>query len=307
MRHGWESRFGTNPDDWSDDPVPFNEPLSVSSGDEGEYLVFDDLDHTNAAFSGLTDFDDDPPLPIDDPHRNDHEESARPTHSRAVRISAVLGLVAPVVVVFGGSNGGDDTAVDPPPAGEEEPAGATEEEPPAEEQDDPAVVIEDEPAVAALADVANAVFPARLNFTATKSATIVPAPESISATPIGAMLPRTLAVTETCVGDPCTYTSTVESLIPEALIGEVPEATWVVDGPQWTLDVTWLSRQSSFGEGTVCTIEDHWTYQFTVTEAELVEGRSAATAFEGTWVQRIRLDLSQWWCIWRTGRTSPLR
>jgi hypothetical protein len=64
----------------------------------------------------------------------------------------------------------------------------------------------------------------------------------------------------------------------------IPEATWVVNGPEWTLDVTWSSGVPE------CTIEDHWTYTFKVTEAEVIDGRSVATAFTGTWVQINKSD-----------------
>ena len=69
---------------------------------------------------------------------------------------------------------------------------------------------------------------------------------------------------------------TGQPLLPEVVEGEVPEATWVVDAAEWSLAVTWAEAGC---------IENHWTYRFTVTAAELIAGRSVATAFVGTWVQ----------------------
>ena len=205
----------------------------------------------------------------------------------------VLGLVLAVgFFVFDGSDS-SDTDASPPLTGEvaaqdgeesasagavaePDPQVAVADEPQTAVEDEPTVAVEDEPAVAVVADVTASAFPARWDFTATKTATIVPAPDFITATPIGAVLPWSVTVTESCNGDACTYSSVIQPLLPEVVEGEVPEATWVVDGPEWSLDVTWAVAGC---------IEHRWTYRFTVTEAELIEGRSVATAFVGTWVQ----------------------
>ena len=133
-------------------------------------------------------------------------------------------------------------------------------------------------------------FPTSWTYTATKSATIVPAPDFITATPIGAVLPWSMAVNESCTGEACTYTSVIRPLIPESVLGEVPESTWVVDGAEWFLDVTWFSTQSFYGDGTVCAIRNRDVFELTVTK-EVIGGRSVPTAFVGTWVQAVALDL----------------
>lgn len=117
------------------------------------------------------------------------------------------------------------------------------------------VVSTDSPAAAPAAlDLAAAASPASWNFTATKTESVKPAPDFITATPIGAGLPWSVAVAESCNGGACSYTSEIRPLLPEVVIGEVPVATWVVDGPEWSLDATWASGSPD------CPIEDHWTY-----------------------------------------------
>ncbi len=183
----------------------------------------------------------------------------------------ILGLVLLAWFFFVGGDGDDPVVAVP----SETPVVAS--APPSTE----AIVVDTEaPAVAlAVADVSAAAFPPAWNFTATKTKIIDPAPEFITASPIGAVLPWSVPVAESCVGDACTYTSVIRPLIPESVLGEVPEATWVVEGAEWSLDVTWPSN------GPECVIEKHWIYRFTVTEAEVIDGRSVATAFAGTWTQ----------------------
>ncbi len=221
--------------------------------------------------------------------------SAGPMISRWIWVGGgfgVIGLVLVGVFVFGGSDDPDPPVLEDEPSVAAEETMATIDKPPTSiAEEEPATTVVAEEAGTLVADVAASAFPVGWNFTATKTAVIVPAPDFISATPIGAVLPWSVEVTESCTGDDCTYTSVVRPLIPEVVSGEVPEATWVVEGADWSLDAVWFSTQSSFGE-TVCLIEKHWTYQFTVTEAEVIEGRSVATAISGTWIQRDKLDLA---------------
>ena len=206
---------------------------------------------------------------------------------------AGLGLLAgavALVLVFGGS---DSTDTDAAPSAQvaaqdlEEPASAG-----GIAQPEPQVAVEDEPEAAlALPDPSAAPFPSLWVYTVTKTADIVGPPDFLSVAENGTELEWYVEVTETCNGAVCTYASVVQPLDPRNVSGEIPEATWVVDGPEWSLDVTWAALpQADYGDGTVCAIEDGWTYRFTVTEAE-IGGREIPTAFVGTWEQATRLDL----------------
>lgn len=134
-------------------------------------------------------------------------------------------------------------------------------------------------------------FPDRWNYTAVKTANLIPAPSFLGVAPIGSVLPWNIDMSGICDGDDCTFTSVIRPFIPESTIGEIPRATWVVDGPHWTLDVRWPSTQSTFGEETVCVVENHWLYELTVTEAEISSGRAIASAVIGTWTIEAKLDL----------------
>jgi hypothetical protein len=287
FRRGWESRFGTDPATWPSTPVWLGYAPSIPAGHDDGYRASEELDSERAAFGGQIDYGEGGPPAID------RRAQGSPSTPRGVVVGAIVAAAGVAVLIgFVALRDSDDTNTasdETPPATQPEPP-ATVESTPTPEDTGPSGAA-DEPAPAATADVTASAFPSAWNMTATKTATIVPAPEFISATPIGAVLPWSVAVSETCSGTACTYASTVRPLIPEVVFGEVPEAVWVVDGARWTLDARWFSGQSSF-DGTVCLIEDHWTYEFTVIEAELIDGRSVATAFEGTWVQRTRLDLS---------------
>ena len=143
------------------------------------------------------------------------------------------------------------------------------------------------------ADAASAAFPGLWVYTVTKTADLVGPPEFLSVAPVGTELEWYVPVTETCSGAECTYTSVVRALEPLNVSGEIPEETWVINGPEWSLDVTWAGvPQADYGDGTVCAIEAGWRYKLTVTEAE-VGGRSIPTSFVGTWEQSTRLDLEQ--------------
>ena len=139
--------------------------------------------------------------------------------------------------------------------------------------------------------VSKVAFPERWDYTAVKTADVIPPPDFLDVASIGTVLPWSVGMTENCVGDACTYASVIWPFLPESVIGEVPEATWAVDGREWSLDVNWPSTQSFLGEETVCVIENRWTYEFTVIEAEMIEGRPVASAIVGTWVVAARLDL----------------
>jgi len=279
FRHGWHLAYGSMPPD-----------ELLSETDVGQELIpilpNEDLPARKFDIERLV-------VPGD--HLNG-SETARPKVPRWILVGGglgIIGLVLVVVFVLGGSDDPDPVTVEDEPAvAVEETLGTIDEPPTSIVEEEPATTFVDEAAETLVADVAASAFPVGWNFTATKTAAIVPAPDFISATPIGAVLPWSVAVTESCTSDDCTYTSVIRPLIPEVVSGEVPEATWVVGGAEWSLDAIWLSGQSSFGDGTVCLIEKHWTYQFTVTEAEVIEGRSVATAIEGTWIQRDKLDLA---------------
>ena len=98
-------------------------------------------------------------------------------------------------------------------------------------------------------------------------------------------------MTETCQQDSCTYVTVINPLVPESVFDEIPEATWLVSNAEWSLDVTWLSTQSFYGDGTICLIRNHHIFELTVTD-EVDDGRSIPTAFTGTWVQALSLDLA---------------
>ena len=142
----------------------------------------------------------------------------------------------------------------------------------------------------ALDDVAPGVsFPSTWSYTATKTASIVPAPDFMTPTPIGVAIPWRFDLVEDCTGSMCTYSTVIFPLIPESVFGEIPAVEWEVDGSDWTLDVTYQTVQSSFGD-TVCVIENHEVFELTVTETG-ADGTVPA-AFAGTWLQGVSLDLA---------------
>ena len=130
-------------------------------------------------------------------------------------------------------------------------------------------------------------FPTRWSYTATKSAVIVPAPDFITPTPIGTALPWAFDLIETCE-EACSYATVIYPLIPEALLGDVPEATWVVDGAEWSLDATYQTIQSHNADGTVCVIRNHDVFELTVTG---LNDQSLPATFTGSWTQATGLDL----------------
>ena len=135
-------------------------------------------------------------------------------------------------------------------------------------------------------------FPTRWAFTATKTAEIVPTPAFMGGTAIGAELPWGFDVSEACAGDSCTYSTVVRPLIPDEAQSDVPSVEWLIDDTSWTLDVFWHSNQSTYGDGTSCAIENHWTYELTVTASAPDGGAATPSHFEGTWTQGGRLDLA---------------
>jgi hypothetical protein len=138
-------------------------------------------------------------------------------------------------------------------------------------------------------DAPAAPFPTTWSYTATKTRDIVPAPDFITPTPVGAELPWLLEVTERCSGERCSYATVYYPLVPEALLGDVPETAWVIDGTSWTLDVTYQTVQSRNADGTVCVIQNRELFELAVTGTD---GAANPTTFEGTWTQEIGLDLA---------------
>ncbi len=184
----------------------------------------------------------------------------------------ILGLVL-MVGFFLRSGDADDTAAAVP---SETPV--VEATPPSTE----ATVID----TAAPAGVSDVPFPTSWPYTATKTASIVPAPDFMTPTPVGAVLSWAFNVTESCQQEVCTYVTVIDVLMPDPLFPAPPETTWVVVDTGWSLDVTYLSTQSAYDDGTTCVIRHHDTFELTVTN----EG-SIPTAFTGTWVQASSLDL----------------
>ncbi len=191
----------------------------------------------------------------------------------------ILGLVL-MVGFFLSSGDADDTAVAVPPK-----TPVVEAAPPSTE-----ATVVDTADPAGVADVSAVPFPTSWPYTATKTASIVPAPDFMTPTPVGAVLPWAFNVTETCQQQVCTYVTAINPLIPDPLFPAPPETTWVVADTGWSLDVTYLSTQSSYGDGTICAIRNHDTFELTVSN-EVINGRSIPTAFTGTWVQSTTLDL----------------
>lgn len=214
--------------------------------------------------------------------REELEESARRTFLRWMFVGGGLGVIGLLVLGFFFFSGGDadDTKVAVP---SETPAEST--APPSTE----ATVI-DTAAPAGVADVSAAPFPTSWPYTATKTASIVPAPDFMTPTPVGAVLSWAFNVTETCQQQVCTYVTAINPLIPDPLFPAPPETTWVVADTGWSLDVTYHSAQSFYDDGTICAIRNYDTFELTVTN-EVINGRSIPTAFTGTWVQSITLDL----------------
>ncbi len=97
-------------------------------------------------------------------------------------------------------------------------------------------------------------------------------------------------LTEACSGDACSYVTVIDLMFPGGVVGEIPEATWVVDGSEWSLDVTWHSGQSTYSDGTTCVIRNHEVFTLIVIE-EIIGGRSTPASFEGIWLQAAELDL----------------
>jgi len=214
--------------------------------------------------------------------RQDWEESARRTFLRWMFVGGGFGIIGLLLVGFFFFSGGDadDTKVAVP---SETPAEST--APPSTE----ATVI-DTAAPAGVADVSAAPFPTSWPYTATKTASIAPAPDFMTPIPVGAVLSWAFNVTETCQQEVCTYVTVIDLLMPDPLFPTIPETTWVVIDTGWSLDVTYLSTQSAYDDGTICAIRNHDTFELTVTN-EIIDGRSIPTAFTGTWVQASSLDL----------------
>lgn len=217
--------------------------------------------------------------------RQDWEESARHqlrTYPRWVFVGGGFGILGLVLMVgfFLSSGDADDPAV---AVSSEAPV--VEAAPPSTE----ATVIDTAVAVG-VPDVSAVPFPTSWTYTATKTASIVPAPDFMTLTPVGAVLSWAFNVTETCQQEVCTYVTVIDLLMPDPLFPAIPETTWVVIDTGWSLDVTHLSAQSSYGDGTICAIRNHDTFELTVTN-EVIDGRSIPTAFTGTWIQASSLDL----------------
>jgi len=194
----------------------------------------------------------------------------------------VIGLVLLGVFVFGGSDDADDGAVAIP---SEVPVVET--APPSTEA---VAAATEAPAVAVDApDTPVALFPNLWLFTATKTGDLVRVPDSMDTGAVGIQLDLYVMVTETCSGDACTYTSVVERLDRfTTLIGAIPEATWVVDGPDWSLDAEWQANPDC--------VEDHrFTYEFVVTDPQLIGERTVPAAFTGTWTQAARSECNGGW------------
>ncbi len=219
------------------------------------------------------------------PYGPDYAHPPKPSLPQWIWVGAGFGILGLVLTVgfFVSSGDADDGAVAVPsdtPVVETAPpsTGAT-------------VVDTEAPAVAVGVPGVSAVpFPTSWTYTATKTASIVPAPDFITPTPVGAVLPWAFNLTETCQQQVCTYVTAISPLIPDPLFPAPPETTWVVVDTGWSLDVTYLSGQSSYGDGTICAIRNHDTFDLTVTN-EVINGRSIPTAFTGTWVQSSSLDL----------------
>ncbi len=222
------------------------------------------------------------------PYGPDYDHPPKPTKPSLPRWIfvgggfGILGLVLAVGFFLSGGDGDDGAVAIPSETAVEDTA------PPST-----AAVVEDTEAPAVAVDVpeVSAVpFPTLWSYTATKTASIVPAPEFITATPIGAQLPWAFTVSEACDGDACSYATVIDLVFPQGVVGEVPETTWVVDGAEWSLDANYQSVQSSYGDGTVCVIHNRDLFELTVTE-EVIGGQSVPTAFVGTWLQASNLDL----------------
>jgi len=206
--------------------------------------------------------------------RQDWEESARETFLRWMFLGGGLGVIGLLVLGFFFLNSGDDDTAAAVPS--ETPV--VEATPPSTE----ATVID----TAAPAGVADVPFPTSWPYTATKTASIVPAPDFMTPTPVGAVLSSAFNVTESCQQEVCSYVTVIDLLMPDPFFPAPPETTWVVNDTGWSLDVTYLSTQSTYGDGTTCVIRHHDTFELTVTE----EG-SIPTAFTGTWMQATSADL----------------
>ena len=197
----------------------------------------------------------------------------------------VIGLVLLGFFFFGGSDDAADEATALPSVAPVEATTAVSTEPVVVNTEAPAVAL-DAPVVA---DVAAAAFPGLWLFTATKTADLVLIPDTMDSGEIGIQLDLYVMVTETCAGDVCTYTSVVERLERFApLIGTIPEATWVIDGTEWSLDAKWQTTPD-------CVQDHHFTYQFTVTSTQQIGSRTVPAAFTGTWVQASRSDCNGGW------------
>ena len=184
----------------------------------------------------------------------------------------VIGLVLLGVFVFGGSDDADTAAVALPSETSVEATAPPGTEPVVADTEAPVVAL-DAP------DPTVEPFPNLWLFTATKTADLVLIPDTMDAGDVGIQLDLYVFVTESCSGDVCTYTSVVEPLDRfTPLVGTVPEATWVVEGPEWSLDAMWQADPDF--------VQDyHYTYEFTVTDTRLVDGRTVPAAFTGTWTQ----------------------
>jgi len=190
----------------------------------------------------------------------------------------IIGLLLLGFFFFSGGDA-DDTAVAVP---SETPAEST--APPSTE-----ATVVDTAAPAGVADTSDTPFPTSWPYTATKTASIVPAPDFMTPIPVGAVLAWAFNVTETCQQEVCTYVTVIDLLMPDPLFPTIPQTTWVVIDTGWSLDVTYLSTQSAYDDGTICAIRNHDTFELTVTN-EVIDGRSIPTAFTGTWMQASSLD-----------------
>jgi len=185
----------------------------------------------------------------------------------------VIGLVLLGVFVFGGSDDADTAAVALPSETSVEATAPPGTEPVVADTEAPVVAL-DAP------DPTVEPFPNLWLFTATKTADLVVIPDLGQPSDVGIQLDLYVLVTESCSGDTCTYTSVIEPLdrFTPPVGGTVPEATWVVDGPEWSIDAMWQANPDF--------VQDHhYTYEFTVTDTRLVDGRTVPAAFTGTWTQ----------------------